>query len=114
MPDQSISQKIERQARQAILEHALLRVENALIVAGVLLATYFAPQPFPWWPAWGWAALGLAGIAGLVVSSLTDPEHNRRTVWATRCNRSTIGWRTCFNWPAAWTPIAATRSSNVT
>ena len=62
MPDQSISQKIERQARQAILEHALLRVENALIVAGVLLATYFVPQPFPWWPAWGWAALGLSLI----------------------------------------------------
>jgi len=80
MPDQSISQKIERQARQAILEHALLRVENALIVAGVLLATYFVPEPFPWWPVWGWAALGLVGVAGLVVSSLTDPEHNRQVV----------------------------------
>lgn len=80
MPDQSISQKIERQARQAILEHALLRVENALIVAGTLLATYFIPQPFPWWPAWGWAALGVLGVAGMMVSSLTDPEHNRQVV----------------------------------
>lgn len=80
MPDESISQKIERQARQAVLEHALLRVENALILAGVLLATYFVPQPFPWWPLWGWAALGVVGVAGLVVSSLTDPEHNRQVV----------------------------------
>lgn len=80
MPDESISQKIESQARQAVLEHALLRVENALILAGVLLATYFVPQPFPWWPIWGWAALGVVGVVGLVVSSLTDPEHNRQVV----------------------------------
>ncbi len=80
MPDDSISQKVERQARRAILEHALLRVENALIIAGALLATYFIPQPFPWWPAWGWAALGGLGVMGMVAGSLSDPEHNRQVV----------------------------------
>ena len=80
MADLSISQQVQQKAQRAILEHALLRVENALIIAGTLLVTYFVPQPFPWWPVWGWPVAGILGLAGVIATSLTDQESNRRVV----------------------------------
>jgi hypothetical protein len=72
MPEQKFTDK----ARSAILQYALLRWENAVLLAGIILLTWFYPKPFPWWPVWGWALLGLLGIAGIAYSSLTNAESN--------------------------------------
>lgn len=80
MPDESITTQVEQQARRAIIEHAVVRWENALIVAGTLLLTFFVPLPFPGWPIWGWLALGALGVGGMVYSSLNDKDGNRKVV----------------------------------
>lgn len=80
MPDESITSQVEQQARRAIIEHAVVRWENALIVAGTLLLTFFVPLPFPGWPIWGWLALGALGVGGMVYSSLNDKDGNRKVV----------------------------------
>jgi SMC interacting uncharacterized protein involved in chromosome segregation len=75
---------MERQARRAILEHALFRVENAIIIAGVILLGFFLPSPLPnllpWWGWWTWALIGLIGIALIVVSTLTDQAEAEKAV----------------------------------
>jgi molybdopterin converting factor small subunit len=80
MPEESISTQVEQQARRAIIEHAVVRWENALIIAGTLLLTFFVPVPFPGWPVWGWLALGALGVGGMVYSSLNDKAANRKVV----------------------------------
>lgn len=80
MPEESISTQVEQEARRAIIEHAVVRWENALIIAGSLLLTFFVPVPFPGWPVWGWLALGALGVGGMVYSSLKDKAANRKVV----------------------------------
>ncbi len=80
MPEESLSNQIEQQARRAIIEHAVVRWENALLIAGALLLTFFVPVPFPGWPVWGWLAMGALGIGGMVFSSLNDKAANRKVV----------------------------------
>ncbi len=80
MPEESLSSQVEQQARRAIIEHAVVRWENALIIAGTLLLTFFVPVPFPGWPVWGWLALGALGVGGMVYSSLNDKASNRKVV----------------------------------
>lgn len=80
MPEESISTQVEQEARRAIIEHAVVRWENALIIAGTLLLTFFVPVPFPGWPVWGWLALGALGVGGMVYSSLKDKAANRKVV----------------------------------
>jgi 16S rRNA U1498 N3-methylase RsmE len=41
MPGESIHDTIERQARRAIFEHAILRVENAVLLALAMLLVLF-------------------------------------------------------------------------
>jgi hypothetical protein len=84
MPRQSIHDTIERQARRAIFEHALIRVENAIILAGAILLAFFFPNPLPnllpWWGAWTWLLLGVAGVAAIVLSTLSDPQEREKAV----------------------------------
>ncbi len=61
-----------------IVQYALFRWENAVILAGVILLVAFAPHPFSWWPAWGWIVLGVLGISAIFVSSLTSRQANAR------------------------------------
>jgi hypothetical protein len=63
-------------SKKAIVQYALFRWENAVIVAGAILLTAFFPGPFTWWPSWGWALLGLIGLAGVTYSSLTNIRFN--------------------------------------
>jgi hypothetical protein len=72
MSKDSIRVSIEQQARRAIVQHAFLRWESAVIIAGTLLLTVFLPRPFAWWPWWGWLALGVVAEALIVYTSLTD------------------------------------------
>ena len=84
MPQESIHDTIERKARRAILEHAVVRVENAVILAGSILLAFFLPNPLPgvlpWWGAWTWLALGLGAVALLVASALADKNERESAV----------------------------------
>lgn len=80
MPQESIRVSIEKQAQRAIVQHAFLRWESAVIVAGTILLSFFFPHPFPWWPRWGWLVLGLLAEALIVYTSLTDAETAARVV----------------------------------
>ena len=82
MPTRSVRTDIERRARRAIVENALLRAESAIVIAGVILLTFFIPRPFPFWPPWGWVALGAVAEVLIVVTSLTDAATNERVVSA--------------------------------
>ena len=84
MSQDSIRDSIERKARRAIFEHALFRVENALILAGAILLAYFLPNPvpalLPWWSWWTWIVLGLLAVTAIVVSALTDQGEREKAV----------------------------------
>lgn len=84
MPRESIRESIEHQARRAILENALFRGENAIIIAGAILLAFFLPSPLPtlapWWGWWTWALLGVLGMALMVISTLTDQEEAQAAV----------------------------------
>ena len=84
MPQDSIHDSIERKARRAIFEHALFRIENAVILAGSILLAYFLPNPLPallpWWNWWTWIVLGLLAVTAIVVSALTDQNEREQAV----------------------------------
>jgi hypothetical protein len=84
MPRESIHDTIERQARRAIFEHAILRVENAVLLALAILLAFFLPNPLPallpWWGAWTWLLLGAAGVALMTFSALKDPQEREKAV----------------------------------
>ena len=84
MPPDSIHNTIERKARRAIFEHALFRIENAVILAGSILLAYFLPNPLPgllpWWNWWTWILLGLVAVSAIVVSALTDQREREEAV----------------------------------
>jgi hypothetical protein len=84
MPRESIHETIERQARRAIFEHAILRVENAVLLALAILLAFFLPNPLPallpWWGAWTWLLAGLAGVALVSFSALKDPQEREKAV----------------------------------
>ena len=84
MTTDSIRRDIEKQARKAIFQRALFRVENAIIIAGALLLAVFLPAPFPlalpWFGAWTWLALGAVGVAGMVIATLTDKQEATKAV----------------------------------
>jgi len=80
MSQKSARNQVERRARNAIIQYALLRWESAVMIAGAILLTYFLPRPFPGWPIWGWVALAVVGEALVMYTSLTDPETNARVV----------------------------------
>jgi len=67
---------LSSRTRWEIVQYAFFRWENAVILAGAILLSAFFPKPFPWWPAWGWFVLGLAGMAAITFSSLTSREAN--------------------------------------
>lgn len=70
----TIRSTLQKKAQSAIIQYAFFRWENAVIIAGAILLTAFLPNPFPWWPIWGWPLLGLIGVIILLITSLTDEE----------------------------------------
>ncbi len=71
---------IQQRAQSAVLQYAFLRWESALVIALTIVLFFLVPRPFPWWPPYAWLLLGLAGLAALVYSSLTDAETNAKVV----------------------------------
>ncbi len=73
--------EIREQAPSAYVQYAIFRWESAIVLAGTLLLSVFLAQPFPGWPLWGWPLLGALALAGVIYSSVTDPETNARVLW---------------------------------
>ena len=80
MTKSSFQDELERKARRAILVRSLYRWESAAIIALTLILFFLFPQPLPFWQPWFWLILGLLGEAGLVWSSLTDPNFRAQAV----------------------------------
>ncbi len=80
MSQESIHVSIEKRAQRAIIQHAFLRWESAVVIAGTILLSFFLPHAFPWWPWWGWPALGLIAEGLITYTSVTDPETGQQVV----------------------------------
>ena len=80
MTKSSFQDELERKARRAILVRSFYRWESAAIIALTLILFFLFPQPLPFWQPWFWLILGLLGEAGLVWSSLTDPNFRAQAV----------------------------------
>ncbi len=84
MAQESVQESLEKRARRAILERAVFRVENALLLAGSILLAFFLPNPLPnllpWWGAWTWLLLGLLGVGAVVWSTLKDEKEAAKAV----------------------------------
>jgi len=71
MSGDSIRDRIEKDAKRALLWNAIFRLESAIVVGGTILLTVFV-KPFPGWPIWAWPLLGALGEAAVIISTLTD------------------------------------------
>lgn len=65
---------MKRRIEFAIIQQALLRWENAVLIALAILLTAFFPQPFEFWPQWGWGVLALVGVVGITLTGLGESE----------------------------------------
>jgi hypothetical protein len=65
---------MKRKLEFALIQQALLRWENAVLIAMAILLTAFFPRPFAFWPIWGWGALALVGVVAITISSLGEVE----------------------------------------
>jgi|DewCreStandDraft_5_1066085.scaffolds.fasta_scaffold00848_30 hypothetical protein len=74
------AEELRRRAMWAMWSYAFFRWESAVVIALVILLTFFLPQPFPWWQPWYWIAGGVIAEIALVYSSFTDPEVGARVV----------------------------------
>lgn len=78
MTQESVQERIEREAGRALLKNAIFRLESALMVAGSILATVFLPQAISWIPWFAWPILGVFGEAAIIVTSLTDKAEQKK------------------------------------
>jgi hypothetical protein len=76
----TIRTQLQKRAQSAIIQYAFFRWESAVAIAITILLTALFPRPFAWWPIWGWPLLGVIGLAGIVVTSLTDAETNAKVL----------------------------------
>jgi hypothetical protein len=84
---QDFKTALRRRAQRAILLHAVMRWESAVLVALILMSTAGLAlaawlEVLAWFWVWVGLGLGIAAWATLFVSSLTDPQDNARAVAA--------------------------------
>jgi hypothetical protein len=72
--------ELKQRATQAIIAHALFRLESALTIALTIIVVFLFPQPFAWWQWWYWLVLGIVGEVLVVYTSITDEITARRVV----------------------------------
>jgi hypothetical protein len=65
---------MQKKVKSALIQQALFRWQNAVLIALAILLTAFLPQPFDFWPEWGWGALALVGVIAITLSSLGERE----------------------------------------
>lgn len=80
MPEESILDRIEREAKKALIQNAIFRWESAVVIGGTILLSVFFSRPFPGWPWWGWPLAGLIAEAAVFVSSLTDKAEMQKVM----------------------------------
>jgi hypothetical protein len=80
MGKSAVKTDLERRAWRAMLSTAFFRWESAATIALVILLAFFLPQPFPGWEWWFWLVGGALAEAGIVYTSITDPEFGRQVV----------------------------------
>ncbi len=80
MAKSSVKTDLERRAGRAMLVNAVFRWESAVTISLVILLAFFLPKPFPGWQWWFWLIGGALAEAGIIYTSLTDPEFGRRVV----------------------------------
>ena len=73
-----IRSELQQRVHGALIQYAVFRWETALILALTIMLTFLLPQPFPWWPRFGWPLLGAVAVVILVYSSLTDADANAK------------------------------------
>jgi len=76
----TIRTELQKQAQNSLVQYAIFRWENALIIALMIVLTGLNFRPFPWWPFWGWPLLGLIGVVAIIYTSLTDAETNAKVI----------------------------------
>ena len=76
----SFQEELEKKATRALLTRAVYRWESAAIIGLILILSTFVPHPLPFWQPWFWLVLGGLGEAGLVWTSLADPEFRAKAV----------------------------------
>ena len=79
MSAESTRDRIEREARRALIWNAFFRLESALMIGGTILLSVFV-TPFPGWPWFAWPLLGLIGELSIVISSLTDKNEMQKVM----------------------------------
>lgn len=74
-------EQMEKRAQKAIVQHAFMRWESAVIIALTILLTFFSAfftgLLLPWWV---WLLAGIVAEAMLVYSSLSDDAANKQVV----------------------------------
>ena len=76
----TIRTDIQKRAQSSVFQYAVFRWESALVIGLTLILFFLVPRPFPWWPRYGWLIMGLAGLAAVIYSSLTDADSNARVM----------------------------------
>src|SRR4051812_28142862 len=71
---------LQQKAQSTLIQYALFRVESAVVIALAIVLTFVYPQPFPFWPRWGWILLGVIGLGIIIYSSLTDADANAKVL----------------------------------
>lgn len=71
---------LKQRAQRAMLQHAFLRWESAVVISLTLLLTVFGSNLIASVPSWVWLLSGIIAEAALVYSSYTDPETGRKVV----------------------------------
>lgn len=74
----STRSQLQKEAQSLLIQYALFRWENAVIIGGAMVLTFLYRRPLPGWPAWGWLLLGVIGVGVIVYSSLTDRDANAK------------------------------------
>jgi hypothetical protein len=74
------SNELKQRATQAILSHAVFRLESALTISLTLVLVVLFPQPLPWWKWWYWLVLGIVGEALVIYTSVSDEMTSRKVV----------------------------------